>query len=104
MRQAFRFKRYHHKRNRFLERTIDIAAGAWNHALALHRAYYRLFDQTLPKAKLQSHLAPSSGMLLPAMTSNQPSPRDFWSLAWIKPPSDPTVSGGPGIGSVSQSR
>ena len=57
MRQAFRFKLYQHKRNRFLERTIDIAAGAWNHALALHRAYYRLFDQTLPKAKLQSHLA-----------------------------------------------
>src|SRR5208283_261720 len=26
--------------------------------------------------------------LLPAMTSNQPSPRNFWSLAWIKPPSN----------------
>jgi putative transposase len=57
MRQAFRFKLYQNKRNRFLDRTIDIAAGAWNHAVALHRAYYRLFCQPLPKAKLQSHLA-----------------------------------------------
>ena len=46
----------------------------------------------------------ASGMLLPAITSNQPSPRDSWSLAWIKPPSNPMVSGGPGGGSASQSR
>jgi putative transposase len=26
-------------------------------AVALHRCYYRLFGKTLPKAKLQSHLA-----------------------------------------------
>jgi putative transposase len=57
VRQAFRFKLYQHKRTRFLDRTINIAAGAWNHAMALHRAYYRLFGKSLPKAKLQSHLA-----------------------------------------------
>jgi hypothetical protein len=52
-RQAFRFKLYQHKRNRHLHQVIDVAAGAWNHAVALHR----LFGKTLPKAKLQSHLA-----------------------------------------------
>jgi putative transposase len=57
VRQAFRFKLYHQKRNRFLDRTIDIAASAWNHAVALHQTYYRLFGKSLPKAKLQSHLA-----------------------------------------------
>jgi putative transposase len=57
VRQAFRFKLYQHKRTRHLDRTIDLAAGAWNHAVALHRCYYRLFGKTLPKAKLQSHLA-----------------------------------------------
>jgi putative transposase len=56
-RQAFRFKLYQHKRNRHLHQVIDVAAGAWNHAVALHRCYYRLFGKTLPKAKLQSHLA-----------------------------------------------
>ena len=53
MRQAFRFKLYQHKRNRHLHQVIDVAASAWNHAVALHR----LFGKTLPKAKLQSHLA-----------------------------------------------
>jgi putative transposase len=57
VRQAFRFKLYGHKRNRHLERVIDVAAGAWNHAVAVHRRYYRMFGKGLPKAKLQSHLA-----------------------------------------------
>jgi hypothetical protein len=30
VRQAFRFKLYQHKRNRHLDRTIDVASGAWN--------------------------------------------------------------------------
>jgi putative transposase len=37
--------------------TIDVSAEIWNHALALHRRYYRLFKKTLPKARLQMHLA-----------------------------------------------
>jgi putative transposase len=40
-----------------LHRTIDVAAEIWNHAVALHRRYYRLFKKTLPKARLQAHLA-----------------------------------------------
>ena len=36
---------------------MDVAAEIWNHAIALHRRYYRLFKKTLPKARLQAHLA-----------------------------------------------
>src|SRR6516162_10337499 len=36
---------------------IDVSAEIWNHAVALHRRYYRLFKKTLPKAKIQRHLA-----------------------------------------------
>ena len=57
MRQSFQFKLFRCKRLRHLHRTIDVAAEIWNHAIALHRRYYRLFKKTLPKAKLQAHLA-----------------------------------------------
>ncbi len=57
VRQSFRYKLYNHRRNRHLGRRIDLAASAWNHAVDLHRRYYKLFKKGLPKAKLQSHLA-----------------------------------------------
>jgi putative transposase len=57
VRQAFQFKLFGCKRLRHLHRTIDVAAEIWNHAIALHRRYYRLFKKTLPKSRLQAHLA-----------------------------------------------
>jgi len=57
VRQSFQFKLFGCKRLRHLHRTIDVSAEIWNHAIALHRRYYRLFKKTLPKAKLQAHLA-----------------------------------------------
>ena len=57
MRQSFQFKLFGCKRLKHLHRTIDASAEIWNHAVALHRRYYRLFKKTLPKAKLQRHLA-----------------------------------------------
>jgi putative transposase len=57
MRQSFRFKLFGCKRLRHLHATIDVSAQIWNHAVALHRRYYKLFSKTLPKAKLQAHLA-----------------------------------------------
>jgi Nucleotidyl transferase AbiEii toxin, Type IV TA system len=53
VRQSFQFKFFGGKRLRHLHRTIDVAAEIWNHAVALHRRYYRLFKKTLPKARLQ---------------------------------------------------
>jgi putative transposase len=57
VRQSFQFKLFGCKRLRHLHRTIDVSAEIWNHSVALHRRYYRLFKKTLPKAKLQAHLA-----------------------------------------------
>jgi len=57
VRQTFQFKLFWCKRLRHLYRTINVAAEIWNHAVALHRRYYRLFKKTLPKARLQAHLA-----------------------------------------------
>jgi putative transposase len=57
VRQAFQFKLFGSKRLRHLHGAIDVAAEIWNHAVALHRRYYRLFKKALPKARLQAHLA-----------------------------------------------
>jgi putative transposase len=57
VRQSFQFKLFGCKRLRHLHRTIDVSAEIWNHAISLHRRYYRLFKKTLPKARLQAHLA-----------------------------------------------
>jgi putative transposase len=57
VRQAFRFKFFGSKRLKRLHAVIDMAAEVWNHAVALKNRYYRLFGRTLPKAKLQAHLA-----------------------------------------------
>ncbi len=57
MHQSFQFKLFACKRLRHLHRAIDVSSQIWNHSVALHRRYYRLFKKTLPKAKLQAHLA-----------------------------------------------
>jgi putative transposase len=57
LRQSFQFKLFACKRLKHLHGTIDVSAQIWNHAVALHRRYYRLFKKTLPKAQLQAHLA-----------------------------------------------
>jgi putative transposase len=57
LRQSFQFKLFTCKRLKHLHGTIDVSAQIWNHAVALHRRYYRLFKKALPKAQLQAHLA-----------------------------------------------
>ena len=56
MRKTFRFKLYNSKRNRHLHRQIDIASEIYNHCIALHKRYYRLFGKSLNKYQLQKHL------------------------------------------------
>jgi putative transposase len=55
--KTYRFKLYQHKRNRYLKRTINASASIYNHCIALHKRYYRMFDKTLNCAKLQKHIA-----------------------------------------------
>jgi putative transposase len=57
LRPSFQFKLFESKRLKHLHRTINVSAQIWNHSIALHRRYYRLFKKALPKARLQAHLA-----------------------------------------------
>lgn len=55
--KTMKFKFYQHKRNRYLKRQINAAGIIYNHCIALHRRYYRMFKKHLNCAKLQAHIA-----------------------------------------------
>ena len=54
--KAYQFKLYRHKRNRHLHSQIGLAAEIYNHCIALHKRYYRLFGKHLNVYALQRHL------------------------------------------------
>ena len=54
--RTFCFKLYDSGRNRNLMRLIDIAGLIYNHCLAMHRRYYRLYGKYIHKYALQKHL------------------------------------------------
>ena len=54
--KTFCFKLYRAKRNKKLNNQIDAAGLIWNHCIALHKRYYRLFKQHLHKFALSKHL------------------------------------------------
>ena len=56
---AYKYKVYSQNRNhqKRLEELLRTAAWIYNHCIALHKRYYRLFKKSLPKTKLQSHIA-----------------------------------------------
>ncbi len=53
---TYRFKLYRSKRNKHLSRLIDVAASIYNHAIALHKRYYRRFKKHLAANRLKKHL------------------------------------------------
>lgn len=55
--KTYQFKLYQHKRNRHLHRAINAASNIYNHCIALHKRYYRLFGKHLNKNKLMKHIA-----------------------------------------------
>ena len=55
--KTLKFKLYEHKRNRYLKRTINAAGVIYNHCIALHKRYYRMWGKHLKSSKLQSHIA-----------------------------------------------
>ena len=56
VRMTYQYKLYHSKQNRYLDRAIDIAAEIWNHCIALHRRYYRMYGKFLSANRLKIHL------------------------------------------------
>jgi putative transposase len=55
--KTLKFKLYSHKRNRHLKHTINAAGVIYNHCIALHRRYYRMWGKHLNCAQLQAHIA-----------------------------------------------
>jgi len=55
--KTLKFKLYSHKRNRHLKRSINAAGVIYNHCIAIHRRYYRMWGKHLNCAKLQAHIA-----------------------------------------------
>jgi putative transposase len=55
--KTYQFKLYQHKRNKHLHGAINAASNIYNHCIALHKRYYRLFGKHLNKNKLQKHIA-----------------------------------------------
>lgn len=55
--KTLKFKLYSHKRNRHLKRVINAAGVIYNHCIAVHKRYYRMWSKHLNCAKLQSHIA-----------------------------------------------
>jgi putative transposase len=54
--KTLKFKLYSHKRNRYLKRSINAAGGIYNHCIALHKRYHRMWGKHLNCAKLQKHM------------------------------------------------
>ncbi len=55
--KTYSFKLYQHKRNKHLHRTINAASNIYNHCIAIHKCYYRLFGKFLNKNRLMKHIA-----------------------------------------------
>lgn len=54
--KTFCFKLYHSDHNDALMRQINIAGLVYNHSLALHKKYYRLFGKHIQAYRLMKHL------------------------------------------------
>ena len=54
--KTFCFELYHSKHNSKLHKQINAAGLIYNHCIALHKRYYRLYKKHLDKNKLQKHL------------------------------------------------
>lgn len=54
--KTFKFKLFHAKRNKKLHRQINVCGKAYNHCIALHRRYWKLYHKSLNLYALQKHL------------------------------------------------
>ena len=54
--KSYRFKLYKSERNEKLNKQINAAGLIYNHCIALHKRYYKIFGKYLNKNQLQKHL------------------------------------------------
>ena len=54
--KTYKYKLYNRDTTKHLDRIIDLSSWIYNHCIALHRRYYRLYKKQLNKYQLQKHL------------------------------------------------
>lgn len=54
--KTYKFKLYNSKKNKKLQHQLWVACKIYNHCIALHRRYWKLYRKSLNKFKLQKHL------------------------------------------------
>jgi putative transposase len=55
MRKTYKIKLYRSRKSKYLHQTINLAGRAYNHAIALHKRYYRLTGKHLNQYALMKH-------------------------------------------------
>ena len=53
---TYKYKLYKSKKTKHIDELINIACSIYNHCIALHKRYYKLYHKSLNKVKLQKHL------------------------------------------------
>ena len=53
---TYKYKLYRSKKTKHLDELINIAGNIYNHCIALHKRYYKLYHKSLNKFQLQKHL------------------------------------------------
>jgi putative transposase len=54
--RAYKYKLYHHRKNKNLHQLIDLAGEIYNHLIALHRRYYRRYKKSLSRNRVTVHI------------------------------------------------
>lgn len=54
--KTYKYKLYNRGVTKHLDRILDVASHIYNHCIALHRRYYRMYRKHLSKYDLQKHL------------------------------------------------
>ena len=55
--KTYKFKLYQHKSNRYLHYSINASASIYNHCIALHKRYFKMFGKHLNQYRLMKHIA-----------------------------------------------
>lgn len=56
MRRTFMYKLYHSRKQQRLHRLINVGGAIHNHAIAVHKRYYRLYKKSLSLYQLKAHI------------------------------------------------
>ena len=55
--RTYKYKLYRSKKNKHLHQQINVAGLIYNHCIALHRRYYRIYGKHLNQYQLMKHIA-----------------------------------------------